>query len=208
MRITILDFQEYKEYEFKTILEAKKYIASQYSSSDIDSHWSYFTRYINDWSMKNSEKYNEWLEVNCHNSPFMVVPTAALYNSKDLFDMIVYWHESIAFGTFGDESVDFEFTSEEKQKEYNNFVTDKWLAANVEKYEDLESWDWHYECNHERNDDELTEAGEKEEIDCEEYQLDDYIYNLGSGYYGAKSIDNYTIKNYINSTNEYEEALV
>lgn len=222
MRITILDFQESREIQCATMKDAKKYISDQYTSGDPqETQWQYFTRYVNDWNLKNSEKYNEWLEVNCHNSPFMIVPTGALYSSNDLFQMVEYLHEQIAFGDFGSESVDFEFATPERQREYDNFTTDKWLHANLKTIEDLEVWDWHDGCSHledlerelevdiESMDDMTPEqetALEKIYSDCEEYQIDDYIYNTGSGYYGAKDIDRQTKRAYIMQINEYAEA--
>ena len=43
--------------------------------------------------------------------------------------------------------------------------------------------------------------------ECEEYQIDQYIYDTGNGYYGAKDIDRETKRAYILQNNEYAEAV-
>jgi hypothetical protein len=190
MKITILDFERSKQLEFTTRAKAKEYCDS------IGWGWEYLTRYVNDWSMKNDEKYNEWLETNCHNS-IMIVPTNAIYNKYDLFDMIVYWHEQIAFGSFGNESVDFGFVTPELNKAWVWFCTDKWLKENI-KLDINDSWDWHDGCNHELDEDgELTEQGEKDLVDCEDYQLDQYCYESQGGYRGMERITSREIKDYL-----------
>lgn len=203
MKVTLLDFERDKELEFQTIPEAQKYCES------VGWGWDYLTRYVNDWSMKNDARYNEWLEVNCHNSFGFVVPTNALHSSKDLFDMIVYWHEQIAYGNYGQESVAFEFTTEKKQKEYGEFQTKKYLAEKVNVPDT--DYSLHDYCNHlEELEEELkvdidmdTITDEQQTMmdkiydDCEEYQLDQTAYDQSGHFYGGVEIDKYEVKEYI-----------
>lgn len=196
MKIIALDFYSAQEVVYNTIDEARRAIGDQ--------AFEYYTRYAGDWHLKNSERFNEWLEVNCHNNEVMIIPEAGLYSDNDLYEMVEYWHESIAFGKFGDESVAFEFSTPEKQRGYDVFCTDKWLKENMQTLDELETWQWHDDCEHERDDEGgYTDAGERELEECEEYQIDQYIYESGHGYYGAPDIDRQTKRAYVLQTNEY-----
>lgn len=215
MKITILDFERSEELEFASTKQAREYCES------VGWDFEYLARYVNDWNMKNDAKYNEWLEVNCHNSYGFIVPTNALYSAGDLYAMIEYWHEQIAFGKFGDESVKFKFTTEAKQRGYDNFTTDKWLKDNLKTWEELvidtgihdycEHWDeLEKQYGEIASAEDLTAEQEATQdkiyTDCEDYQIDQYIYESGSGYYGAKDIDRGTKRAYILQINEYAEV--
>lgn len=43
--------------------------------------------------------------------------------------------------------------------------------------------------------------------DCENYQIDQYVYDSGNGYYGAKDIDRQTKRAYVLQINEYAEGV-
>lgn len=220
MKWSILDFEGDELKQFDNIEQAQQYfIDVVYGGRDVGKEeFDYLLRYT-DKSLINDPTFTngEWLEVNCHNNSHFVYPTNRV-DADTIYKMIEYWHESIAFGKFGDESVAFEFHDPVLQRGYDNFCTDKWLHENMQTIDNM--YDngsfYHDDCNHfaeldvakDVDYDDLTPDQQSKldqlEGDCQDYAIDQYIYETGNGYYGAKTIDDQTKRAYIMQINEYQ----
>jgi hypothetical protein len=188
MYITILNFETDNEEIFTNKTAAKTWLRAQFPESFAAKAWDDMTRYISreDWTDP-SMVDGEWLEVNCHNSPFMVFPTHKVSQSCK-FEMIVYWHESIAFGNFGNESVAFNFASEADNTAYVEFCKQKYLRECIQTLDELDHFFWHGYCDHD------TEA---EAYDCQEYQINEYCRDNQGSYSGMPRIGHEEIKEFV-----------
>lgn len=168
MKTTILDFQDMKALHFDTKQGARDYYKSLFTSGD---YWDELTRYIDDWTLEGVE----WLEKNCHNNTVMVYPTNKV-TDKQAFDMVRYWHEQIAYGSFGDESVAFDFGK--ANNAYDEYTKQAYIGKTLDGL-GLEDVYFHDGCDHE---------SDEESDDCEDYQLDDMAYRLSGSLYGGASV--------------------
>lgn len=222
MKWSVLDFERGEMRQFNSKREAVKYFGEVlYSSASVGKvEFEYSLRYVTDDQIKDPTYTNrEWLEVNCQNNSQFVYPTARV-DADYIYKMIEYWHEQIAFGDFGSESVGFNFYDDKLQQGYGDFTDNKWLHENVKTWDELtEDGDLHDSCNHledlERESgvniesmDQMTLEQESalEELyaSCEECQIDQYIYDTGNGFYGARPIDRQTKRAYVLQINETE----
>lgn len=161
------------------------------------------TRYVSADSWKNLKGIEEWMECYCHCYTDCWIPTKALNKISDVFEMIVYYHESIAFGDFGTESVAFEFDNDKLEKEYTRFLQNKYMEEKVtpeilryfsgDVYSDIADYCQCKGCDCK----DKTECDCEYECKCFDYYLDEFCRENRGSYRGGAEVSSRDLKEYI-----------